>query len=82
MARVNLTLQSLQIRVGLPGRKYALEDLFYKYGVFMLLLVFDTHPIQTGVDIYISAHQHLYERMWPVYDAKVVTIIILLNNYC
>ena len=46
------------------------------------VVVFDTHPIQTGVDIYISAHQHLYERMWPVYDAKVVTTSTAMLNGC
>lgn len=33
-----------------------LEDLFHKY----------------GVDIYISGHQHLYERTYPVYKNKVL----------
>jgi len=44
------------IRKGLPIIKaYGLEDLFYKY----------------GVDIEIYAHEHIYERFWPVYDRKV-----------
>ncbi|XP_072023966.1 acid phosphatase type 7-like [Amphiura filiformis] len=33
----------------------AFEDLFYKY----------------GVDLYIGAHEHSYERMWPLYNNKV-----------
>ncbi|KAM9323934.1 acid phosphatase type 7 [Gastrophryne carolinensis] len=42
-------------RTGLPGGQYALEDLFYKY----------------GVDLEIWAHEHSYERMWPVYNRTV-----------
>ncbi|CAJ0934669.1 unnamed protein product [Ranitomeya imitator] len=43
------------IRTGLPGGQYALEELFYKY----------------GVDLEIWAHEHSYERMWPVYNCTV-----------
>ncbi|XP_054169250.1 acid phosphatase type 7-like isoform X2 [Oppia nitens] len=44
------------IRKGLPiVKEYGLEDLFYNY----------------GVDIEIWAHEHIYERMWPVYDRHV-----------
>ncbi|CAG2112597.1 unnamed protein product [Medioppia subpectinata] len=44
------------VRKGLPiVNAYGLEDLFYKY----------------GVDIEIWAHEHIYERMWPVYDRHV-----------
>lgn len=47
---------NLKIRKGLPiVHAYGLEDLFYKY----------------GVDIEIWAHEHIYERMFPVYDRKV-----------
>lgn len=42
-------------RTGLPGGQYALEELFYKY----------------GVDVEIWAHEHSYERMWPVYNCTV-----------
>ncbi|XP_040179282.1 acid phosphatase type 7 [Rana temporaria] len=49
-AKVNST-----IRTGLPGGQYALEDLFYKY----------------GVDLEIWAHEHSYERFWPVYNLRV-----------
>ena len=43
-------------RKGLPViHAYGLEDLFYAY----------------GVDIEIFAHEHNYERLWPVYDTKV-----------
>ncbi|RWS28741.1 Iron/zinc purple acid phosphatase-like protein, partial [Leptotrombidium deliense] len=44
------------IRKGLPViHAYGLEDLFYNY----------------GVDLEIWAHEHVYERMWPVYDRNV-----------
>ncbi|CAD5230997.1 unnamed protein product [Bursaphelenchus okinawaensis] len=41
-------------RVGVNGM-YALEPLFYKY----------------GVDFEVWAHEHTYERLWPVYDRRV-----------
>lgn len=34
---------------------FGLEDMFYKY----------------GVDLQFYAHEHSYERMWPLYDLKV-----------
>lgn len=44
------------VRKGLPViGGFGLEDLFYQY----------------GVDIEIWAHEHCYERMWPLYDFKV-----------
>ena len=44
------------VRKGIPILKaYGLEDLFYAY----------------GVDLEIFAHQHNYERLWPVYDNNV-----------
>ncbi|CAI9540666.1 unnamed protein product [Staurois parvus] len=49
-AQVNSTT-----RTGLPGGQYALEDLFYKY----------------GVDLEIWAHEHSFERLWPVYNRRV-----------
>ncbi|KAM4640526.1 acid phosphatase type 7 isoform 1-T1 [Discoglossus pictus] len=43
------------IRTGLPGGLYGLEDLFYKY----------------GVDLEIWAHEHSYERLYPIYNHTV-----------
>ncbi|KAH7691371.1 acid phosphatase [Aphelenchoides avenae] len=44
------------IRVGMPfTHKYGLEDLFYK----------------NGVDLEIWAHEHNYERMYPIYNRVV-----------
>lgn len=40
---------------------YGIESLLYKY----------------GVDLHIQAHEHSYERMWPVYNLVVGT---LFNN--
>lgn len=44
------------IRVGIPvTHAYSVEDLLYKY----------------GVDVHLQAHEHSYERMWPVYNLQV-----------
>lgn len=52
------------VRVGLPFTHYfGLENLFYKY----------------GVDVYIGAHQHSYERLWPIYDYKVRIVNIFFT---
>lgn len=50
------TLSESIIRTGLPViHAYGLEDLFYKY----------------GVDLELWAHEHSYERLWPVYNRTV-----------
>ncbi|XP_028597721.2 acid phosphatase type 7 [Podarcis muralis] len=49
------TLYESIIRRGLDPQQFGLEDLFYKY----------------GVDLELWAHEHSYERLWPVYDYKV-----------
>ena len=47
---------SPQLRKGVPPLNiFGFEDLLYDY----------------GVDLAIWAHEHSYERMWPVYDRKV-----------
>ncbi|XP_046382469.1 acid phosphatase type 7 isoform X2 [Ischnura elegans] len=50
------TYYSTMVRVGLPFLNwFGLEDLFYDY----------------GVDLEIWAHEHSYERMWPLYNYTV-----------
>ncbi|XP_011402694.2 PREDICTED: acid phosphatase type 7-like [Amphimedon queenslandica] len=45
------------IRAGtLVAHSDPLEKLFYKY----------------GVDMFVSGHKHIYERMWPLYDYQVL----------
>ncbi|OTF74575.1 hypothetical protein BLA29_002347 [Euroglyphus maynei] len=52
------------IRKGWPYVGLGLEDLFYKY----------------GVDMEIWAHEHSYERLWPVYNATVHNGTMDMNN--
>ena len=48
-----------QIRNGTAAFWPNLEDLFYKY----------------GVDLQYYAHEHSYERLWPIYKSKVSQVI-------
>lgn len=48
------TQNESKVRTGLNS-KYGLEDLFYKY----------------GVDLMVWAHEHSYERLYPVYNRKL-----------
>ncbi|VCW99369.1 unnamed protein product, partial [Gulo gulo] len=49
------TWHESKVRKGLRGKFYGLEDLFYKY----------------GVDLQLWAHEHSYERLWPIYNYQV-----------
>ncbi|KAF6076447.1 putative acid phosphatase 7, tartrate resistant (putative) [Phyllostomus discolor] len=49
------TWHESKVRKGLFGKLFGLEDLFYKY----------------GVDLQLWAHEHSYERLWPIYNYKV-----------
>ena len=52
----NVPVRISQIRTGLPiTHAYALEPLFDA----------------AGVDLMLWAHEHSYERMWPVYNRTV-----------
>ncbi|XP_014669644.1 PREDICTED: iron/zinc purple acid phosphatase-like protein [Priapulus caudatus] len=44
-----------KVRIGLFGRFYGLEDLFFRH----------------GVDLELWAHEHIYERSWPLYNRQV-----------
>ncbi len=41
-----------------------IEDMFYKY----------------GVDLQFWAHEHSYERLWPIYNFTVMFVLLLLTE--
>lgn len=50
------TKENCKIRVGLTSQHvFAIEPLLYEY----------------GVDLYIGAHEHSYERLFPIYNQKI-----------
>ena len=57
MRNLKSALSILQVRVGTDPhtRKFSLEDLFY----------------EAGVDLQFYAHEHSYERDFPVYNTVV-----------
>ncbi|CAK9302444.1 unnamed protein product [Gordionus sp. m RMFG-2023] len=60
------TAHSSRVRTGIPFfRWYGLEELFYRY----------------NVDLEIWAHEHDYERFWPVYNYQVKNGTVSSNPY-
>jgi hypothetical protein len=83
VTQITLTSCSLcQVRKGLRGKLYGLEDLFHKYGEWPLG-TFGGHHVPLphpnlpptfsapGVDLELWAHEHSYERLWPIYNYQV-----------
>ena len=57
-----LKLSLISLRVGLPiSKAFGMEELLMKY----------------SVDVAVWAHEHEYERTWPLYDYRyAITVII------
>ncbi len=60
------------IRVGIP----IVQENYIDYVMGMERLMYDN-----GVDIVFGAHEHSYERHWPVFDQKVRVAFQLIGKF-
>ena len=61
------SFSGMSSRVGLPiSKAFGMEELLMKY----------------SVDVAVWAHEHEYERTWPLYDYRNVTLQFLSDTHC